>query len=46
MLCKQKITVQTCAFTVVTLVIKYFNEWREHDGLLSSLIADIYTIFT
>jgi len=27
------------------MVIKYSNEWPEQGGLLSSLIADISTIF-
>ena len=46
MLCKQtKITTQTYAFRLVTMVIKYFNEWCEYGGLQSSLIVDIDTIF-
>jgi len=39
------ITVQTYAFTLVTMVIKDFNDYRAQSGLLSSLIADIDTIF-
>jgi len=41
---KHIITTQTCTFTLVTMVIKYFNEWRAQGGLLSSLNADIDTI--
>jgi len=37
--------VQTYTFTLVTMVVKYFNEWGAQGGLLSSLTANIDTIF-